>query len=289
MPLPANAAAAARPLTPERVALGRRLFSDTRLSKAGGISCNTCHNLETYGVDNKAVSSGHEGQVGNRNSPTVYNAALHFVQFWDGRAKDVEEQALGPILNPSEMAMGSSGEAIERLKSDPSTVAQFKSAFPNEKDPVTFDNIGLAIGAFERTLITPSRFDQFLKGDANSLTDAEKAGGKLFVESGCIACHNGALLGGGTYQKLGLVRPYPTKDKGRFEVTKVASDEFMFKVPSLRNVEKTAPYFHDGSVKTLPEAITLMGRHQLGRELSAEDTSKIETFLRALTAEKLPK
>jgi cytochrome c peroxidase len=282
-PLPENAATAEYPLTPERVALGKKLYFDTRLSINNKLSCNSCHNLATFGVDNEPTSPGHEGKRGGRNSPTAFNAALHVAQFWDGRAKDVEAQALGPILNPGEMGMPSEVEVMKRLSADPKTVEEFKAAFPGEATPLTYANIGKAIGAFERTLITPSRFDAFLKGDEKALTPAEKAGGKLFVQTGCTACHMGATMGGQMYQKLGLVKDYPTKDMGRFEVTKNEADKKFFKVPSLRNVAKTGPYYHDGSIKTLEEAVSKMGEYQLGKQLSKEEVDSIVTFLGSLT------
>jgi cytochrome c peroxidase len=282
-PLPDSAATAEYPTTPERVALGKSLYLDTRLSKNNKMSCNSCHNLSTFGVDNEPTSPGHEGKRGGRNSPSSFNAALHIAQFWDGRAKDVEAQALGPILNPGEMGMESEQQVVDRLKADPKTVEAFKKAFPGEAEPLTYTNVGKAIGAFERTLITPSRFDAFLKGDQKALTPAEMAGGKLFVETGCTACHMGSTVGGQMYQKLGLVKEYDTKDMGRFEVTKNESDKKMFKVPSLRNVAKTGPYFHDGSVKTLNEAVSLMAEYQLGKQLSKEQVASIVTFLGSLT------
>jgi cytochrome c peroxidase len=282
-PLPDSAATAEHPTPPERVALGRSLYLDTRLSKNNKMSCNSCHKLDTFGVDNEPTSPGHEGKRGGRNSPSSFNAALHVAQFWDGRAKDVEAQALGPILNPVEMGMASEKQVVERLKADPKTVEAFKKAFPGEADPVTYANVGNAIGAFERTLITPSRFDAYLKGDENALSAEEKAGGKLFVETGCTACHMGATMGGQMYQKLGLVKEYDTKDFGRFEVTKNEADKKFFKVPSLRNVAKTGPYFHDGSIKTLEQAVSIMAEHQLGKQLSNEQVASIVTFLGSLT------
>lgn len=282
-PLPDSAATAEYPTTPERVALGRSLYLDTRLSKNNKMSCNSCHKLETFGVDNEPTSPGHEGKRGGRNSPSAFNAALHVAQFWDGRAKDVEAQALGPILNPGEMGMESEQQVIDRLKADAKTVEAFKKAFPGEAEPLTYANVGKAIGAFERTLITPSRFDAYLKGDDKALSAAEVAGGKLFVQTGCTACHMGATLGGQMYQKLGLVKEYDTKDLGRFEVTKNEADKKFFKVPSLRNVAKTGPYFHDGSVKTLDQAVSLMAEHQLGKQLSKDQIASIVTFLGSLT------
>jgi cytochrome c peroxidase len=283
-PLPEVADSKENPITPEKVALGKKLYLDTRLSKDETLSCNSCHNLKTFGVDNEPTSPGHKGQRGGRNSPTSFNAALHASQFWDGRAATVEKQALGPILNPIEMAMPSEAVVIERLKKDNSYPKEFAAAFPGEKDPISYANVGNAIGAFERTLITPSRFDQFLKGDDNALTPEEKKGAQAFVQTGCVACHNGATLGGMMFQKLGLVKPYPTTDMGRFEVTKNEVDKMMFKVPSLRNVAQTGPYFHDGSVKTLDEAVSKMAEYQLGKQLTPEQVKEIVTFLNSLTA-----
>jgi cytochrome c peroxidase len=288
-PLPDSAPSSAHPLTPEKIALGKKLYLDKRLSKNQDISCNSCHRLDGFGVDNEPTSPGHKGQRGGRNSPSSFNAALHIAQFWDGRAATVEAQALGPILNPIEMAMDSEAAVIERLKADPATVKEFSTAFPGEKEPLTYANVGNAIGAFERTLITPSRFDAWLKGDSSALTADEKRGAKLFAETGCTACHNGATLGGQMYQKLGVVKPYATKDQGRFEQTKNESDKFVFKVPSLRNVAKTGPYFHDGSIKTLPEAVSLMAEYQLGKKLESQQVADIVTFLNALTATSTPK
>jgi len=282
-PLPDSALSTDHPSSAPKIALGKGLYMDTRLSKNDKLSCNSCHNVNTFGVDNESTSPGHEGKRGGRNSPSSFNAALHVAQFWDGRAKDVEAQALGPILNPIEMGMESDAAVVAKLKKDPKTVAAFKEAFPGENDPLTYHNIGEAIGAFERTLITPSRFDTFLKGDDAALTDAEKAGGKLFVQTGCTACHMGATLGGQIYQKLGLVKDYPTEDLGRFEVTKNEADKKFFKVPSLRNVAKTGPYFHDGSVKTLEEAVSKMAEYQLGKNLSQDEVASIVTFLNSLT------
>lgn len=283
-PLPDSAPSAENPSNPAKVALGRSLYLDTRFSKNGKMSCNSCHNLNTFGVDNEPTSPGHEGKRGGRNSPSSFNAALHIAQFWDGRAATVEKQALGPILNPIEMGMESEAKVVEILKKDPKTVAAFKAAFPGQADPVTYPNVGNAIGAFERTLITPSRFDDFLKGDANALSAQEKKGAETFTKVGCVMCHNGATLGGQMYQKLGLVKEYDTKDLGRYEQTKQESDKKVFKVPSLRNVAKTGPYFHDGSVKTLEDAVHRMGEYQLGKDLSKEEVSDIVAFLGALTA-----
>jgi len=285
-PLPANMDSPDNPSTPDKVALGRQLYFDKRLSKGQDISCNSCHRLDGFGVDNEKTSPGHQGQRGGRNSPTVFNAALHIAQFWDGRAATVEEQAKGPVLNPVEMAMPDAKTIEKMLASIPEYVEAFKKAFPDDKKPVTFDHAAQAIGAFERKLVTPGRWDKFLAGDKSALTDAEKTGFNTFMEVGCMACHMGAGVGGGLYQKLGLVVPWPDqKDLGRFEVTKNEADKMFFKVPSLRNITKTAPYFHDGSVATLPEAVRLMAKHQLGKDLSDKDTASIVAWLGALTGE----
>ncbi|HVJ91132.1 MAG TPA: cytochrome-c peroxidase [Labilithrix sp.] len=277
-------------ISDDAVALGKELYFDARLSKNQDISCNSCHQLDTYGVDNKPTSPGHKGQLGGRNSPTVYNAALHGAQFWDGRAKDVEAQALGPILNPVEMAMKDEAAVLAVIRSIPEYVASFKKAFPTDKEPVTYVNLGKAIGAFERTLVTPSRFDKYVAGDDSALTEDERAGLAKFLDVGCNTCHTGAAVGGRDFKKLGQAKPWPTeiKDNGRFDVTKDPADKHLFKVPSLRNIEKTGPYFHDGSVTTLDEAVRLMALHQLGKELSPADVSSIVTFLKSLTGE-LPK
>lgn len=272
--------------TPEQEKLGRQLYYETRLSKNFDISCNSCHMLDSFGVDNKPTSPGHKGQLGNRNSPTVYNAAGHSVQFWDGRAADVEAQAKGPILNPVEMSMPEEAVVLATLKSIPGYAEGFKAAFPGQEDPVTYDNLAAAIGAFERNLVTPSRWDKFLGGDDKALSEDELRGFNLFMSTGCAACHNGALMGGGSFQKVGAVKPWPNqKDQGRFEVTKAEADKMMFKPPSLRNIAKTAPYFHDGSVATLEEAVKAMGEHQLGRTLPDEEIKLIVTWLNALTGE----
>ena len=282
-PLPDSVPSTTNPINDEKITLGKKLFLDKRFSASGELSCNSCHNLATFGVDNEPTSPGHKGQRGGRNSPSVYNAAFHVAQFWDGRAADVEAQALGPVLNPGEMAVASEADVVKTMMSDPGYVASFKKAFPEEKNPVTFTNFGKAIGAFERTLLTPSRFDEYLKGKDDALNSAELKGLTTFRDVGCVACHNGAGIGGQMYQKLGLVKPYTGKDMGRFDLTKNETDKFFFKVPSLRNIEKTAPYLHDGSIKTLPEMVKFMGEYQLGRELSQEQIDSIVIFLNSLT------
>lgn len=273
--------------TVAQVKLGKKLYFEKALSLNNDISCNSCHMLDKFGVDNEATSPGHKGQRGDRNSPSVYNASLHIAQFWDGRAEDLKAQAKGPILNPIEMAIPNEEEAIKRIKRLSGYTDMFKAAFPKEKDPVTYDNLAHAIAQFEKNLLTPSRFDDYLKGNQDALSNDEKEGMRIFNEVGCTSCHNGVGVGGGLYQKIGLEIPYETEDKGRFNVTKNNDDMYFFKVPSLRNVAKTGPYFHDGTVKTLKEAISLMGTHQLGVELKKSEIDAISVFLESLTG-KMP-
>jgi len=269
--------------------LGRMLYFDKRLSRDQDLSCNSCHALDAYGVDGHATSTGEKGQLGKRNSPTVYNAAGHFTDFWDGRALNVEEQAKGPILNPVEMAMPSGDAVVARLAAIPGYVAAFSAAFPGDAKPLTYEHVGSAIGAFERKLVTPSRWDRYLAGDHTALTSEEAAGFKVFTDIGCMTCHTGELVGGSMFQKVGVQRAWPNQtDQGRINVTKAPSDAMLFKVPSLRNVAKTAPYFHDGSAKTLPEAVKMMAQYQLAEDLSDDDINSIIAWLGALTGD-LPK
>jgi cytochrome c peroxidase len=283
--LPDEAVSQTNPITQEKIALGRMLYYDTRLSRSQEIACNSCHRLDNFGVDGEPTSPGHGGQRGDRNSPTVYNAALHVAQFWDGRAADVEEQAKGPVLNPIEMAMRSEGDTVAVLKSVPAYAPLFERAFPDEGDPISYDSMARAIGAFERRLMTPGRVDVFLAGDEKALSEAEVRGLVLFMDTGCITCHAGPTVGGTLYRKLGLVKPFPSEDPGRFKVTGDEADRQVFKVPSLRNVAKTAPYFHDGQVATLDEAIRLMADHQLGVALDDSQVASIRVFLESLTGE----
>ena len=287
-PLPESMPADKNPLTDDKETLGRMLYYETRLSKGQDISCNSCHKLDKYGVDLQPTSDGHKGKRGDRNSPTVYNAAGHFVQFWDGRAADVEEQAKGPVMNPAEMAMPSEKRVVAVLKSMPEYVDSFKKAFPKDKDPIKFGNMAKAIGAFERKLVTPSRWDKFLGGDAQALTNEEKAGFKVFMETGCQSCHAGTYLGGSFYQILGLAKPWPdASDPGREKVTKNAADRMMFKVPGLRNIAETKPYYHNGKVETLELAVSRMAEYQLGKTLHQGQIRSIVTWLKALTG-KIP-
>ncbi len=288
-PLPERLVDISSPIMASRAKLGKKLYFETQLSIAGDISCNSCHLLDNYGVDNEPTSPGHLKQLGNRNSPSVYNSGLHIAQFWDGRAKDLKEQAMGPVLNPVEMAMPDETVVIQRLKSIDDYADMFKAAFPKDKasQAISFNNMAEAIALFEMNLLTPSRFDHYLKGKRDALSDDEKEGLRLFVEVGCVSCHDGVGIGGGSYQMLGAVVPYETKDLGRFAVTKEEDDKFFFKVPSLRNVAKTAPYFHDGSIVDLKKAISLMGLHQLGTDLKESEVEAIYSFLNSLTG-KIP-
>ena len=277
-----------RPFTEEQVKLGHQLWYEPRLSKGNTVSCNSCHNLASAGVDNMPTSQGHKGQFGGRNSPTALNAALLGMQFWDGRAADVEEQAGGPLVNPVEMANDSQEAAAAKIAKIPEYQELFKTAFP-EDGAVSFKNITTALGAFERTLLTPTRWDEYLKGNVSALSEQERKGVRAFMDNGCIACHSGVNLGGNSFQKFGLVKgPYwkfiedPKRDKGRADVTKKTEDEF-FRVPGLRNVAKTYPYFHNGSVWELDKAVNIMGMAQLGKELSKEDTDNIVAFLNTLS------
>jgi cytochrome c peroxidase len=271
------------PATESRVGLGRQLYFDTRLSVNHDISCSSCHRLDGFGVDGEVTSPGHKGQRGDRNSPTVYNAALHATQFWDGRAADVEAQASGPVTNPVEMAMPDAAAVDRVLRSIPGYANGFAAAFPDDTQPVSFANAALAIAAFERTLLTPAPLDAFIAGDTGALDPAEQRGLELFLGAGCTSCHFGAAVGGALFQKLGLIHAYETEDPGRFKVTGQESDRGYFKVPGLRNVAMTGPWFHDGSIATLGDAVRKMAWHQLGRELSEAEVADLVAFLGALT------
>lgn len=283
-PLPASVSSSTNVTTAEKVALGRMLYYDTRVSASGDVSCYVCHPLHDYGTSHRRTGVGHNGLLGGRNEPTVYNAAGHVAQFWDGRAPDVEAQALGPVLNPVEMGMADGAAVMAVLRGIPGYVDAFRAAYPADTDPLTFENFGAAIGAFERGLMTPSRWDAFLEGDPTALTDDEKTGFNDFVSTGCTMCHSGAYVGGSLYQKAGLINPwYDQSDAGRFAVTGNPSDQMMFKVPSLRNVEETWPYFHDGSVQRMEEAVRLMAWHQLNQQLTESQVASISTWLKTLT------
>ncbi len=265
--------------------LGKKLFFDPRLSKSGFISCNSCHNLSMGGTDNIPTSIGDKWQQGPINAPTVLNSSLNVAQFWDGRAADLKAQAGGPIANPGEMAF-SHTLTIDVLASIPAYVREFKQVFGKDKPDI--DQVTAAIAEFEKTLVTPnSRFDQWLLGKKDAMTADELAGWKLFADSGCVACHNGEALGGTSFQKMGIVKPYKSTSsaEGRSAVTGKDIDRFSFKVPTLRNVELTYPYFHDGAVNTLTEAVDVMGQLQLGRHYTAAENAKIVAFLKTLTGD----
>jgi len=273
--------------TPVKIELGKMLYFEPRLSKSSLISCNTCHNVGLGGADYQQTSTGHGWKKGPRNAPTVFNSVFNLAQFWDGRAKDLAEQAKGPVQASVEMN-NTPENVVKVLNSMPEYVNLFKQAFPGQADPVTFDNMAKAIEVFEATLNTPdSKFDLFLKGDAQALNQEEKEGLKLFMEHGCVSCHSGINMGGDGYYELGVVKKPNEKiiagDKGRFAITQAKHDEFSFKSPSLRNIELTPPYFHSGVVWDLNEAVAVMNDSQLGADLKEGDLHKIVAFLKATT------
>jgi cytochrome c peroxidase len=274
--------------TPELVELGRKLFFERDISLTKTQSCNDCHPLDDgrAGADNLPTSPGAKGISGTRNSPTVLNAGFHVAQFWDGRAPDLVAQAKGPLLNPIEMAMRSEEEVVSRLEARDDYRRAFERAFPGQAHPVTLDHLARAIAAFERTLVTPSRFDRYLRGDVHALTWTEQRGLQRFVETGCVDCHNGPTVGGRMLRKLGIHHAYENQsDPGRYGVTEREEDRFVFKVGMLRNVTLTAPYFSDGQVASLPEAVRLMAWLQLGQALKPPEVAEIVRFLAALEAE----
>ncbi len=270
-----------------RIDLGRRLYYDAHLSENASVSCNSCHQLTKYGVDpGKPVSFGHNQRPGGRNSPTVYNAGLQFVQFWDGRAATLAEQASGPMMNPVEMGMSGPAAVLAYIRSRPDYIRQFRVAYPGASDPITLDHVTNAIAVFEAGLQTPARWDKYLQGDTSALTDAEKQGLRVFLRTGCAACHAGTAMGGNSYEQLGASRDWPDhSDVGRSGITHQAGDVMYFKVPILRNVENTGPWFHNGKVQTLDEAVRLMAKHEAGQNLSDAEIRSIVVFLHALTGE----
>ncbi len=272
--------------TAQRIALGRKLYFEKRLSVNDTQSCASCHRLEDgfAGVDNLPTSPGARGEQGTRNSPTVLNAGWQDSQFWDGRAEDLVEQAKGPILNQIEMGMPDEQAVENKIRDIAEYRTAFAAAFPGDEPSITYQNIAEAIAAFERTLITPSRFDDFMNGDADALSKAEKRGLETFIKVDCKTCHDGILLGGETFEPLGKENPYENQaDKGIYELTKDENDHMVFKVAALRNVALTAPYFHDGKINTLEEAVRKMARLQLDEELTDQQVSDITSFLKALT------
>jgi len=298
--LPAKAPEPAdNPTTPAKVELGKMLFHDVRLSSNGVLSCNSCHNVMYGGEDNRSVSIGVKNQVGGRSAPTVWNSAFSAVQFWDGRAPSLEAQAKGPVTNPIEMGMKSWDDVVDRLKLIPDYNKAFAAAF-GTADSISADNAAKAIAAYERTLITPnSPYDRFVKGEKTALTEQQVRGMNTFAEVGCVGCHSGptfsgpqAQAGTGFYQKFPMIEYAPiedqfgfTKDLGRYEATKNEADKHYFKVPTLRNVALTAPYFHNGTIRTLEDAVRVMAKLQLNKELTLEQVNDITAFLNGLTGE----
>jgi cytochrome c peroxidase len=267
------------------VDLGRMLYYDPRLSKTGLLSCNSCHPLDHYGMVNEQRSQGVSGKRGARNTPSTYNAAPQISQFWDGRSPNVESQALFPLLDPDEMGM-TAKSTVDVLTSIRGYLDPFRAAFPGDPNPIALKNVGIALGAFEQTLSTPSRWDQYLKGDRTALSEKEKEGLRVFTSVGCMVCHTGELIGGSMYEKLGAAVPWPNAtDHGRAGVTHDPADEMVFKVPSLRNVAEGGPYFHDGSVRTLDEAVRMMAIYQLGEDLSDAEVSALVAWLGSLTGQ----
>jgi cytochrome c peroxidase len=288
-PLPKDMATPEYPVTKERVTLGRSLFFDTRFSIDGNLGCVSCHQPALYGTDGRPRSIGVKGRPHPRHAPTVLNAPLQFVIHWRGDRVDAEDQVVQSLLSPITSGQPDEKALLARVNGIAGYTPLFKEAFPNDSEPVSRKNMALAIGAFERTLVTPSRFDEYLTGNVEALSTQERAGLAKFIDVGCIACHNGPGVGGGMYQKFGVLEDYwkvtrsDPVDKGRVEVTNNDADLYMFKVPSLRNVAMTPPYFHDGSVATLPEAVKVMGRVQLGAQLEDKDVADIVSFLASLT------
>ena len=272
------------PTTEEKVDLGHKLFFEPMLSRSKTISCNTCHVVGAAGIDHREVASGEKGRLGPRNTPTVFNAAFLKTQFWDGRAATLEEQAGGPIQAHVEMDL-SKEEAMQRLK-NVGYEPYFKKAFPESEEYFTFENLTKAIASFERTLTTPgSAFDRYLAGDSNALNEMEKEGLELFQASGCVGCHSGPLLGGRSFTRFSHAAEKGGEDTGRYQETGNPGDKYVFRVAPLRNVEKTYPYFHDGSAETLSEAVSIMGESQLGRTFDDEEVEKLVAFLKTLTGE----
>lgn len=272
------------PYDKEKAMLGKQLYMDTSLSKDGKVSCNTCHDLKRYGVDNEIFSIGADGVLDEPfNSPTTFNSVFNFVQFWDGKAKNLADQAKNPFINPKEMALKDEAEVVKRVEAN----AKYKASFDKIYGEITMQNITDAIAEFEKTLITPNApFDRYLNGDENAISSQAKRGWEAFKSNGCVACHQGQNIGGTMYQKIGIFEPYPNQENlGRYEITKIESDKMVFKVPSLRNVAKTAPYYHDGSIPTLDVCVQFMAYYQLGRFLDQQTVDDIVAFLESLTGE----
>jgi cytochrome c peroxidase len=267
----------------QKAQLGKKLFFDTKLSKDNTISCFSCHNVYTNGAETSDVSTGIDGQKGVRNSPTIFNSSLNFVQFWDGRSKTLQSQAIHPIIDPIEMG-NTKDNLLNTLKKDKEYQKKFKAIY---KDGITIANITNAIAEYEKALITPnSRFDKYLNGDTNAITKEELEGFEIFNKKGCISCHNGINFGGNMYQKFGVVMFVDdSTDLGRYKHTKKERDKFLFKVPSLRNISKTAPYFHDARTDSLEIAVRIMVKRQIGRSITDDEVDKIIKFLHTLEGE----
>jgi len=279
------------PITPAKTALGEMLFYETRISVDKNMSCFRCHWVNLYATDGLRRSEGADCAPGKRNAPTVFNAAGEISEHWDGRRSSVEDQARNALLGADTYKLASYEAAAESLRAIPGYEELFARAFPGQKNPVTADNFALAVGAWERTLTTPSRFDAYLAGHEDSLTTAEKAGLQTFLDTGCASCHNSAFVGGQMYRKFGVTESYwkltgsDPVDEGRYDVTGKEADRYVFKVPSLRNVEMTAPYFSDGSVPELHRAVKIMAQLQLGKQLTDDEAASIVTFLKTLTGD----
>jgi len=290
-PLPQVMTSDKNPITPEKVVLGKILFYETRISVDGTVSCAKCHPVALYAADGLKKSIGNNCKVNPRNAPTLFNAAGQISAHWIGNRTDVEDQAKQSVVGPPSFGMPSTESVEKKLIEIKGYAELFKAAFPVEANPVTVDNLAKAIGAFERTLVTPSHFDSFLKGDVAALMEQERRGLKTYLDTGCIMCHSGPYAGGQSYQKFGIFEPYwkYTKsepvDEGRYAVTKNEADKYFFKVPIHRNVAKTSPYFHDGSVSKLEEAVWIMGKIQLGKDLNKSQVEEVVTFLKSLTGD----
>lgn len=288
-PLPQRMDEKGKTPSPALIELGRMLFYEKQLSQNHTMSCNSCHDLlYGFGADGRPTSPGAVSGRGTRNAPTVYHAALHVAQFWDGRSATVESQAGSPLTNPVEMAMPDGAEIEQRLRADADYQKAFALAYPDDAQPVRYAYVMQALGAFERGLVTPAPFDRYLEGDENALDSRQLKGLDHFLRVGCAECHQGAALGGTELRKLGRKEPFASEDRGRFTATHLAADDGLFKVPSLRNVCETGPYFHNGQVRKLEEAVTLMGRHECGQQLTPQEVTELCDFLTSLTGE-IPK
>lgn len=275
------------PSTPEMVALGKTLYHNEDLSQKGNVSCATCHDLSTYGVDHKVTSSGSAGESGDRNALSTYNSSRYFRQFWDGRSETVEDVTLAHLLSPTANGLADEAAVLAKINANAELVEGFKKAFPADENAVSVANLGNAVGAFARTLTTSSKWDEYLDGNQRALSNEELLGFKTFMDVGCNTCHLTRTLGGNAYQKLGVYVPYKGKDTGRMRVTGNEADKYSFRVPSLLNVEKTAPYYHDGSMATLEDAVADMVKNQITAKVTPEQIASIVLFLKALTG-KLP-